>query len=211
MFHGDGSATIDNSISNPKRQNNSCDAGEPCLKRLSLPEEKALESVKTEPYMTSETSDHSQIAFGNKGFCSQYLPPSFSEHTSSDATFSDSQPFSTINSTDTPYDVVPNTRQEPAFSLQDRLKIIDELAEVNKLAAELLKIETVLADELLKLDFDVKVSHIYNPVDYAYKPHFEYYRKFCQSSAEVIMIGLNPGPFGMSQTGVSILLILLCT
>ncbi|XP_067929554.1 single-strand selective monofunctional uracil DNA glycosylase-like isoform X2 [Watersipora subatra] len=90
----------------------------------------------------------------------------------------------------------------PCYKLNIRIEAITAMQHFNALAAKLLVIETLLAEELVKLDFGPKVTHVYNPIDYAYKPHLEYYRKFCYPSTEVVMIGMNPGPYGMSQTGV---------
>lgn len=87
--------------------------------------------------------------------------------------------------------------------MAQRMKAIDKVRQGNLLASEILKIETKLCDELMKLDYGVKVTHVYNPVDYAYKPHIEWYRRYCRLSAQVLMIGENPGPFGGTQTGVS--------
>lgn len=92
------------------------------------------------------------------------------------------------------------------YPLQDRLNEIDKIFGLYPLASQLLRIEAVLADKLMQLDYGTKVDHVYNPVDYAYKPHLEYYKKFCQPSAHVLLIGLNPGPFGMTQSGVCITL-----
>ena len=59
-----------------------------------------------------------------------------------------------------------------------------------------------LSQEVGKLAFAAPVSHIYNPLEYAWAPHEEYLRKFGGSRKKVIFIGMNPGPFGMVQCGV---------
>lgn len=89
------------------------------------------------------------------------------------------------------------------YDINMRLSEIRTLYLANPLASQLLDIETRLAHRLMELDYGNKVTHIYNPVDYAYKPHMEYYRKFCNTSAQVLLVGMNPGPRGMAQTGVS--------
>ena len=53
-----------------------------------------------------------------------------------------------------------------------------------------------------KLRFAPPVSHVYNPLDYAWAAHELYLRRFGNSSKRVIFLGMNPGPFGMAQTGV---------
>lgn len=53
-----------------------------------------------------------------------------------------------------------------------------------------------------KLDFAVPVSHVYNPLAYAWEPHELYLRRFGNGRKRVVFIGMNPGPFGMVQCGV---------
>lgn len=52
------------------------------------------------------------------------------------------------------------------------------------------------------LTFSDPVTHVYNPLVYARKPHDQYFKKFGQLGAKVILLGMNPGPWGMVQTGV---------
>lgn len=53
-----------------------------------------------------------------------------------------------------------------------------------------------------KLKFAPPVTHIYNPLNYAWKGHEAFIKKFGKTPKEVIFLGMNPGPFGMAQTGV---------
>lgn len=50
--------------------------------------------------------------------------------------------------------------------------------------------------------FAAPVSHVYNPLDYAWPVHRAYLERFGASSKRVVFLGMNPGPFGMAQTGV---------
>lgn len=50
--------------------------------------------------------------------------------------------------------------------------------------------------------FSPPVSHIYNPLDYAWAPHRAYLGRFGTGARPVVLVGMNPGPFGMVQTGV---------
>jgi single-strand selective monofunctional uracil DNA glycosylase len=44
---------------------------------------------------------------------------------------------------------------------------------------------------------------VYNPLDYARAPHEAYLERWgARTPREVLMVGMNPGPFGMAQTGV---------
>ena len=52
------------------------------------------------------------------------------------------------------------------------------------------------------MKFRLPVSHVYNPLAYACKAHEEYLRRFGRSRKRVVFLGMNPGPFGMTQTGV---------
>lgn len=48
-----------------------------------------------------------------------------------------------------------------------------------------------------------KISHIYNPVEYAGQLHCLYLQKYMGNNTKnVIIVGMNPGPNGMCQTGV---------
>jgi single-strand selective monofunctional uracil DNA glycosylase len=43
---------------------------------------------------------------------------------------------------------------------------------------------------------------VYNPLDYARQPHEAYLARYGAGPKEVLLLGMNPGPFGMAQTGV---------
>lgn len=59
-----------------------------------------------------------------------------------------------------------------------------------------------LARELDKLKFPAPVAFTYNPLTYAWQPHAEYLRRYGARPRRVLVLGMNPGPFGMAQTGV---------
>ena len=52
------------------------------------------------------------------------------------------------------------------------------------------------------LRFAPPVTQVYNPLDYAWSAHEAYLTKFGASRKRVLFLGMNPGPFGMAQTGV---------
>jgi len=66
----------------------------------------------------------------------------------------------------------------------------------------LLDIRRQLVAELAPLRFSHPVTHVYNPLDYAREPHEEFVRRFARRRPEAVFVGMNPGPFGMAQTGV---------
>ena len=59
-----------------------------------------------------------------------------------------------------------------------------------------------LSDSVERLQFAAPVSHVYNPLTYAWAPHELYLRRFGNGRKRVVFIGMNPGPFGMVQCGV---------
>jgi single-strand selective monofunctional uracil DNA glycosylase len=59
-----------------------------------------------------------------------------------------------------------------------------------------------LVSDIAKLRFADPVSCVYNPLVHARAPHDLYLRRFGTGAREVILVGMNPGPFGMAQTGV---------
>lgn len=59
-----------------------------------------------------------------------------------------------------------------------------------------------LADSLRGLEFSSPVARVYRPLDYAWEPHRIYLRRFGGGPKRVLFLGMNPGPFGMAQTGV---------
>lgn len=52
------------------------------------------------------------------------------------------------------------------------------------------------------LTFGEPTTHVYNPLAYAWTGHRSYLAKHAGSRKKVIFLGMNPGPFGMAQTGV---------
>jgi single-strand selective monofunctional uracil DNA glycosylase len=68
--------------------------------------------------------------------------------------------------------------------------------------AELKRISAVLATECSALSFGPKVQAVYNPLVYAACPHSLYLELAGASPKRVIFLGMNPGPWGMAQTGV---------
>jgi len=58
-----------------------------------------------------------------------------------------------------------------------------------------------LLKELQPLRFGPPVTHVYNPLQYAQKPYKAYLRLYGKRPKEVVLLGMNPGPWGMAQTG----------
>jgi len=68
--------------------------------------------------------------------------------------------------------------------------------------SDLVKASRALSRVVTDLEFGEPVTHVYNPLQYAKRPHELYLSRFGSGSKEVVMVGMNPGPFGMGQTGV---------
>lgn len=73
---------------------------------------------------------------------------------------------------------------------------------MSKLVQQLLDAALWLRDECDKLTFQSPVSWKYNPLDYAWSAHEYYVKKYAKSTCQVLFLGMNPGPYGMAQTGV---------
>lgn len=86
--------------------------------------------------------------------------------------------------------LVPAGTASPFF---DGMKFWQKIYDIEcRLSAEL-KIHSFLS---------TAISAVYNPIEYAADLHCNYLKKFLNAPKPVVFIGMNPGPFGMVQTGV---------
>ena len=67
--------------------------------------------------------------------------------------------------------------------------------------SRILELYRQLATEADTLAFLPPVSHVYNPLRYAWHGFSQYLAK-CTDNPRVVFLGMNPGPYGMAQTGV---------
>jgi single-strand selective monofunctional uracil DNA glycosylase len=88
-----------------------------------------------------------------------------------------------------PSAAAPATRHHPAANSNALRGALIEAAENLRAAVSLLR-------------FAPPVTHIYNPLDYAWLAHELYLRRYAHGPKRVIFLGMNPGPFGMAQTGI---------
>ena len=68
-----------------------------------------------------------------------------------------------------------------------------------------MKMDDIIEDllkELQPLRFGPPVTHVYNPLQYAQKPYKAYLKLYGKRPKEVVLLGMNPGPWGMAQTGI---------
>jgi single-strand selective monofunctional uracil DNA glycosylase len=66
----------------------------------------------------------------------------------------------------------------------------------------LVNIAKDLGEEVDRLRFVPPVTHVYNPLRYAWRTHAQYLELYGGAPKEVLFLGMNPGPWGMAQTGV---------
>jgi single-strand selective monofunctional uracil DNA glycosylase len=64
------------------------------------------------------------------------------------------------------------------------------------------RITDELIHSLKNLRFTAPVTHVYNPLEYAREPYRHYLQRFAAGPKEIVLVGMNPGPWGMAQTGV---------
>ena len=76
------------------------------------------------------------------------------------------------------------------------------MARTGMIARKLIEAADVLRNEVRPLSFGEPVTHVYNPLDYAWEAHRSYLEKFGASKKRIVFLGMNPGPWGMAQVGV---------
>lgn len=59
-----------------------------------------------------------------------------------------------------------------------------------------------LCRALAPLRFSSPVDTVYQPLEYAWAPHVQYLDRYGRGRKRVVFLGMNPGPFGMAQTGI---------
>ena len=63
-------------------------------------------------------------------------------------------------------------------------------------------ISAELSEAVSQIRFQPPVSVVYNPLEYARKPFHAYLERYGSGPKRVVFLGMNPGPWGMGQTGV---------
>ena len=59
-----------------------------------------------------------------------------------------------------------------------------------------------LSDAVGALKFSEPVAYVYNPLEYARETHEQFLARYGNGSKRFVFLGMNPGPFGMAQTGI---------
>ncbi|NXB83361.1 SMUG1 glycosylase, partial [Vidua chalybeata] len=79
----------------------------------------------------------------------------------------------------------------------------DEADGAEGVAARFLALQRGLSERLRALPPPgPPVALVYAPLEYAWEPHRRFVRRFLRAPTAVLFLGMNPGPFGMAQTGV---------
>ncbi len=68
---------------------------------------------------------------------------------------------------------------------------------------EPLEISKQLIEKLRGVSFDEPISHVYQPLEYAWEPYERYVERYGRDRPrQILLVGMNPGPWGMAQIGV---------
>jgi single-strand selective monofunctional uracil DNA glycosylase len=79
---------------------------------------------------------------------------------------------------------------------------VNDVSKNGRISAELINAARRLRKNIDRLKFSEPVTHVYNPLVYAWSGHELYLQKFGDGQKRIVFLGMNPGPFGMVQTGV---------
>lgn len=69
-------------------------------------------------------------------------------------------------------------------------------------ADRLIRAASRLSKSLASIRFGPPVTHVYDPAHHARRGYRRYLRRFATGRKRVVFLGMNPGPYGMTQTGV---------
>ncbi|MEE9392565.1 MAG: uracil-DNA glycosylase family protein [Planctomycetota bacterium] len=76
------------------------------------------------------------------------------------------------------------------------------MASAKRVPAALSRITDDLCRDLAPLAFEPPVAAVLNPLVHARVPHRRFLAKYAQGTKSTLLLGMNPGPWGMNQTGV---------
>ena len=89
------------------------------------------------------------------------------------------------------------------FRLFVKLRPFGNNGSMEESARALIRAARRLIDCLAELPLGSPVEYVYNPLEYAWEAYRRYLERFAGSAGKrVLFLGMNPGPWGMSQTGV---------
>jgi single-strand selective monofunctional uracil DNA glycosylase len=88
------------------------------------------------------------------------------------------------------------------FDLPAKIKYRGRALKTSDTSPPLIAAARELSESAGRLKFAAPVAHVYNPLAYAWPAHEEFLRRFGNGRKRVVFLGMNPGPFGMVQTGI---------
>lgn len=104
----------------------------------------------------------------------------------------------------------PSARTEKCSAEEEKYPSSSELRHLSvpaKCVAErFYQVQVWLSRQLQLLSFHDPVHTVYDPLEYAAGVYYHFVHRFCQTPKAVLILGMNPGPWGMAQTGVQTLL-----
>ena len=75
--------------------------------------------------------------------------------------------------------------------------------DLSPLGVQFLEMEQRLCKKMMPIKYGHPVNVIYCPLTYAFQTHRDFVAKYLTSERPILFLGMNPGPYGMSQNGVS--------
>lgn len=73
---------------------------------------------------------------------------------------------------------------------------------MTNLTTSLLRAVDELSRAVDALEFAPPTTHVYNPLEYARAPLELYLKRYARRGVKGLLLGMNPGPYGMAQTGI---------
>ncbi|DAC56663.1 MAG TPA: single-stranded DNA-binding protein [Candidatus Poseidoniales archaeon] len=76
------------------------------------------------------------------------------------------------------------------------------VANIERLKQAAKRLSVACDEAISKLEASGSVAHATNPLDYAWPHHEQFIEQWGGLGATTLLLGMNPGPWGMAQTGV---------
>ena len=76
------------------------------------------------------------------------------------------------------------------------------MSTVERLKQAALRLSSLCNASIDVIEAKSDVAHATNPLDYAWPHHVQYLEQWGGLGAKTLLLGMNPGPWGMAQTGI---------
>ncbi|XP_034941270.1 single-strand selective monofunctional uracil DNA glycosylase [Chelonus insularis] len=97
---------------------------------------------------------------------------------------------------------VVNNHQHLEDDVDDDTNLIELSFALADIPSKLLALEYELTKRIEHITFGPPVEYIYSPIEYALSVHSNFLQKYCRTTKKILFLAMNPGPWGMSQTGI---------